>query len=470
MEVAACLPVYRTYVRPGELASERDTQLIGRAIKRARTDRPELDGDLLTFLRDLLCGRIQGRHEGELVARFQQLTGPAMAKGLEDTSFYVYNRLICLNEVGGDPAAFGGDLEGFHRFCQRLALRWPRNMLSTSTHDTKRSEDVRPRIAALSEVPERWAEALQRWTRMAAKHRTTPAGDDGPALPDANTEWYLYQTLVGVWPLSLERCLAHLEKAGREAKEHTSWLRPDERFEAAVRAFATGLLGDSEFVADFEAFLAPLLGPARVAALGQALIKLTAPGVPDVYQGNEVWDFSLTDPDNRRAVDFERRRALLRDLKDLGPEEVLARDAEGASKLHVTRQALELRRRRPELFASSADYQPLAAQGAQAERVVAFSRAGGAVVVAVPRWLLGLSHDVLGDAGQGVGHADGRGQGIWREGVWGDTALPLPGGPDARYTNLLVGEDVDRGGEQGVQVSELWRRFPVALLERKETS
>ena len=299
--------------------------------------------------------------------RFQQLTGPTMAKGLEDTVFYCFNRLVSLNEVGGDPGHFGVSPAAFHQACLEAQQRWPQGMLATSTHDTKRSEDVRVRIHLLSEIPARWAEAVRRWAALNERYRRG-------GWPDRNTEYLLYQTLVGAWPLEVERALTYMEKAIREAKVHTSWTHTNADYEAAVRGFVTDVLADPEFTADLAAFVAPLVQAGRVNALAQTLLKLTAPGVPDLYQGTEVWDLSLVDPDNRRPVDYDLRRRLLREFEGATPEQVWARVDEGLPKLWLIRQALALRRRQPELFGPQGDYQPLLAKGERAAHVVAFAR------------------------------------------------------------------------------------------------
>lgn len=437
-ELITCLPVYRTYVRQGEMAQERDVAYIQAAVDQAARDRPELDRELLGFLRELLCGRVPGELEADLVDRFQQLCGPAMAKGMEDTAFYCYPHLLSLNEVGGAPDRFGTSVEELHAFNQRAQTRWPRAMLATSTHDTKRSEDARVRLSLLSEIPDRWRDAVQRWSRLAARHR-------GGERVDRPTEYTIYQTLVAAWPLSAERLLGYLEKAGREAKERTSWTRVDAEYEAAVAAFARGLLEDRELVADLEAFLASLLPAARVSSLTQTLIKLTSPGVPDFYQGCELWDESLTDPDNRRPIDFELRARLVAEAERMGPDEVLARADGGLPKLWLIRRVLELRRARPEWFGADAGYQPLAASGRHAARVVAFVRAGSLIVVA-PCRVLGLE----------------RGP----EPGWGDTALALPAG---RWTRPLGGAPLqaDEGGAP-VPLQKLLEPFPVCVLAKEE--
>ncbi|MFW6051007.1 MAG: malto-oligosyltrehalose synthase [Myxococcota bacterium] len=429
-ELVVAMPVYRMYVRPGEDPSEPDLQRLDQALLEMRTRAPHVDPHLRRLLSAVLSGRMRGEAEGEVAQLFQQVTGPAMAKGLEDTAFYRYHRLVCLNEVGGEPGRFGTSVGELHRFCSRMQARWPTTMVATSTHDTKRSEDVRARIALLSEVPESWTEAVTRWSRLARRYRSEP-------WPDRATEYLLYQTIVGAWPISRERLVNYATKAVREAKVHTSWYRPDEEYEQALRRFIEGLVDDSEFVGDLESFLDPLVGAARTTSLSQVLLKMTVPGVPDVHQGNELWRRSLVDPDNRRPVDFEERRRLLEASRGLGPEAVLAHEDEGMPKLFVTAQALALRKRRSQCFGRRGTYEPLESEGAHAHRLVVFSRSGSVVTVA-PRLLMTFDGD------------------------WRDTRIALPRGT---FRNVLTGDLVD-GGD--TLASDLLARFPVALLEGAE--
>lgn len=427
-ELVAAMPVYRTYARAeaGKI-SPVDRGRIDAAVAEATATRPDLDPALFAFVGSLLRLDVRGDLESELVMRFQQVTGPAAAKGVEDTAFYTFNRLACLNEVGGDPGRFGVTPAEFHAACQEAAARWPRTLLATSTHDTKRGEDVRARLALLSEDAERWTAAVRRWSEMNEARRC--------GRLDRNAEYLFYQTLVGAWPLETERALEYMRKAAREAKAHTSWTRPDTQYEQALESFVRSSREDRAFRRAVEEFVAPLVGPGRVNSLAQTLLKLTAPGVPDVYQGCELWDSSLVDPDNRRPVDYERRRRLLAELEGLGPEEVLERMGEGMPKLWLLRQALRLRRRHPEAFAGGEDgaYRPLAARGERAEHVVAFSR-GGRVVAVAPRLALTLQ----------------------RSG-WGETTLALPPG---RWRDELAGRSFS--GE--VRLRDLLAGFPVALL------
>jgi (1->4)-alpha-D-glucan 1-alpha-D-glucosylmutase len=307
---------------------------------------------------------LEERGHDAFVVRFQQTTPAVYAKGVEDTAYYRYNRLVALNEVAGDPARFSLDVETFHRRIAERARRFPLHLLATQTHDTKRSGDVRARIVATTWFADEWREQVHHW-------RATNAPLRAGAAPDGNEEYLLYQTLVGAWPIDEARVVAYLEKALREAKTNTSWTDPDAGWEDDAKAFAVRLLGHAPFLAEFEPFVKRIALAAESISLGQTLLKLTAPGVPDIYQGDEDWCFSLVDPDNRRPVDWERRRRLLARLTAGGPP---SRDT---AKLFLTWKALELRARRPDCFAAEL-YEPLEAGG----DVCAFAR--GDVVVAVP--------------------------------------------------------------------------------------
>ncbi len=449
-ELLVAFPVYRTYACPNEPASDADVAVVEAVVAQAAEQRPQFDAELMAFVRDLLLLRVPGDIEEDFALRFQQITGPVMAKGVEDTAFYRFNRLVSLNDVGGDPGRFGTSVAELHAHNRHMADEWPNTMLATSTHDTKRSEDVRARIALLSEIPDDWAEAVRQWTEMNARHKTAAA--DGSLLPDANTEYLLYQTLVGAFPIDAERAAAYMEKATREAKVHTSWIDPDPTFDDALRQFVEVVLADREFTAALVEFVGPLVDPGRAVSLAQVLLKLTSPGVPDMYQGTELWDLSLVDPDNRRPVDFGARRALLDKVRHLDVDEVRALDDEGATKLWTTWKALTVRKENTEAFgigpgpAGSGSYEPLSATGAGAGHVVGFVR-GGRVATVVPRLGLGLA----------------------RAGGCGDTTVELPPG---RWTDVLGGsvvgsDDAGGGPPVAVTVGELLARFPVALLVRE---
>lgn len=423
-------PVYRTYVRPesGEVHDD-DRRYVEYAVADAKKHRPELPPDLFDFIGYVLLLQVTGAIESEFVLRFQQFTGPAMAKGVEDTTFYVYNRLISLNEVGGHPGTFGGTLPEFHRLTSESALNWPAAMLGTSTHDTKRSEDVRCRIHLLSEMPDRWAESVSGWAAYNDRYRTAN-------FPDRNIEYLFYQSLVGAWPIELERMLKYIEKASREAKTFTSWTDPGPKYDEALRNFVRSVFEDAQIMRSIGDFAAKLVTPGRISSLSQTLIKLTAPGVPDFYQGTEIWDLSLVDPDNRRPVDYDLRRNRLREVADMPPEAAMARSDEGFPKLLVTHRTLAARKQRPDCFGPGGPYTPVLARGNKSEHAVAFLR-GEAAVTVVPRLVIGLAGD------------------------WQDTVLTVPPG---EWSNVFTSEMIPSGE---VRLSELLARFPVAFLLRK---
>ncbi len=429
-EIIACFPVYRTYIRPetGRVAA-RDRAVVREAFSAARQQRPDIAPDAWGLIEARLLLNPSGSTESEFIRRFQQLTGPVMAKGVEDTAFYCFNRLISLNEVGGNPGQFGTSPEAFHAFCRRIQTDWPRTMLASATHDTKRGEDTRVRIGLLSEIPERWISAVRRWSRMNASFRR-----DG--FPDPNTEYFLYQTLVGAWPIGRDRLVPAMLKAVKEAKVHTSWIDSNVVFEDALRAFVEGVLGNRGFTADLSEFLKPLARPAVVTSLSQSLIKATAPGVPDIYQGTELWDHSLVDPDNRRPVDYELRRRLLAETGTLSVEEIMSRQAEGLPKLFLIQRVLATRRRFPEVFGREGGYQPLAARGGRSDQLVAFMR-GKAAVTLAPRLAVGLNGD------------------------WETTTIELPSG---RWEDVFSAERFSGGTHR---VGQVLARFPVGLLTRR---
>lgn len=425
-EVAAALSVYRTYVRPGR-AGDEDRRRVASALELAARRAPEMDPELLAFVGELLLIERDGHLEREFAARFQQFTPAVMAKGVEDTAFYRYNRLVSLNEVGGDPERFGRTLDSFHEYCLRNASLWPATMLTLSTHDTKRSADVRARINLLSEIPLEWGDAVRRWAEHNQRHRSQ-------GYPDRNIEYLMYQTLVGAWPLDVPRLSAFLQKAAREARVHTSWITPVAAYEETLTAFASQVMADAEFMSDLETFLGlhDIVSLGRQASLAQSALLLTCPGVPDLYQGTEVWDLSLVDPDNRRQVDYASRERLLSDVRNMSPEQALARGGDGASKLWLIARLLDLRRTRPELF-DATGYAPLTAVGPKARHVVSFVRER--LVVVAPRLLIGLRGD------------------------WAATFLHLPPG---RWRNILTGAAHDGGA--AVRLDNLLETFPVAVL------
>jgi (1->4)-alpha-D-glucan 1-alpha-D-glucosylmutase len=423
-EVAARLPVYRTYAT-GRGVGERDAVLITGTVAAASDARPDLDPELFAFLGSVLRLGVPGQVASELAMRFQQLTPAAMAKGVEDTGFYRHHRLVALNEVGGDPGRFGLTIEAFHAALASAQRQWPDAMLTLSTHDTKRSADVRARIALLSQDPGAWRRDAQALTDAASPHRT------GEGAPSAADTYLFFQTVVGAWPIEADRAVAYLEKATREAKLHTSWTAPDAAYDAALAAFVRGSLADRRFRAAVESAVARLADAWQRSALAQLAIQLTAPGVPDIYQGTELWDLSLVDPDNRRAVDYDQRRRLLEEVGEMTATTAWDRRNEGLPKLWLLCRALGLRRRRADALSSS--YEPLAVHGPLADAVIAFAR-GSKLVTVVPRHAL---------------RAERAG--------WSGATVDLPPGS---WTNLDGSEHAG-----GVPVADLFDRFPVAILE-----
>ncbi len=422
----AVLPVYRTYLVPDRHAiSSADAKVVEDALASARMLATGIEPQIFDFLESLFGNRRRGPLEFDFIARFQQLAPAVMAKGAEDTTFYCYDRLVSCNEVGSQPSHLGISPTRFHQFCAHLHSRWPHNMLATSTHDNKRSEDVRARIDVLTEVPERWAGALQRWSML--NHACWKGRE-----PDRHAEYLLYQTLIGAWPISTERLSAYLLKACREAKIRTSWLEPNVDYEAGLREFTEEIMASAEFRAELEAFVEPLILPGRINGLAQTLIKLTAPGVADFYQGTELWDLSLVDPDNRRPVDFVERRKLLAGAPNIDAAAALAEWDSGLPKLFLIQRALRVRRAHAHSF--EAAHQPMFARGSRLGHMLAYAR-GDDVIVAVPRFTLTLGGD------------------------WDDTVLGLPAGS---WHDALGG-----GTHQNeVAAAQLFGDFPVALLTR----
>jgi (1->4)-alpha-D-glucan 1-alpha-D-glucosylmutase len=440
VEISASLSIYRTYIRDQVSADDRNA--IKQALTSARHRAPQLPDTVFALFRqillledlpsELLPGAL------DFIIGWQQFTGPVMAKGLEDTSFYTYHGLISLNEVGSRPDAITTSATQFHQTISQRAERWPFTMNASSTHDTKRSEDVRARIHVLSEMAPEWTAALDRWTALNAPHKKTVGG---VRVPELNEEILLYQTLVGAWPLDeserngfSSRIQKFLLKASREAKNHSSWLDPNESYEQAFFAFADAVIKDSRFLDDFFPFQQEVSYYGALNSLSHLIIKLGAPGIPDVYQGNEVWDFSLVDPDNRRPVDFSLRRDLLKNLtSDAANSTGFAKDLmsswpDGRIKLYVTWTALQLRRQNPGLFMGG-DYVPIGAHGPLADHVIAFARRYQ------ERWALFVTtrfYRHLVQPGQlPVGT------------MWNDTMLELPAGCPTTWQNILTNEPAE---------------------------
>jgi (1->4)-alpha-D-glucan 1-alpha-D-glucosylmutase len=418
------LPIYRTY-RSAHVLHEDDKRVLLEALQSARIGSAEIDAAVFDFLAALFTKPALNDAEEDFIAKWQQLTPAVMAKGVEDTTFYNFDRLVSGNEVGSQASLVGISADKFHEFCHYLSERWPNNMLATSTHDNKRSEDVRARISILSEMPEKWSEALHQWSQLNANAWQN-------RVPDRHAEYLLYQTLIGAWPIDRERCWQYMLKACREAKINTSWHEPNNGYEEKIRGFVGGVYETPEFMASLQGFIEPLVLPGRINSLAQTLIKMVAPGVPDFYQGTELWDLSLVDPDNRRPVDFELRSRLLRRARELAPTEILNDWDSGLPKLWMTDRILSLRRARAEDFSAASKYQPLVAQGMHLGRLLAFRR-GDNLIAVVPRLTMALAGD------------------------WGDTRLPLPGGV---WRNCFT----DELSQREASPAELFGKYPVALL------
>jgi (1->4)-alpha-D-glucan 1-alpha-D-glucosylmutase len=425
-ELLAGMPVYRTYVRPESPHRTADTRALAQAYAAARAARPDFDADLGEHLLRLLGGQAESAAEWDFALRFEQVSSATMAKGVEDTAFYRDARFLPLNEVGHDPSTFATSPEQFHAYATLLSERWPKTLVATTTHDTKRGEDARLRVAALSEFTSEWTQAAQRWSELAR------AGNE--SAPERNTEYLLWQTLVAAHPINEERLSAYLTKAMREAKLHTSWLTPNASYERRVLRFAKQALENAELMSDVDRFVKSILPVAWRSSLSQTLLKLTACGVPDLYQGSELWDTRLTDPDNRGPVDFESLAASLARATAAPIETAIAEFPSGLPKLWLTARVLGLRRLQPHWFGAEAPYRALPVKGREASRIVAFSR-GSRVIVVAPR----LYREVL-------------------ERGYSDTSLELPEG---WYRNLFESDLRLRGS---VKMADLLGRFPVALL------
>lgn len=395
-EVIACFPVYRSYIRRDEReVSAEDRRYIEIAIARAKRRNPAMSESIFDFLASVLLLRhpdgLTEAHRAErreFVMRFQQITAPVMAKGFEDTALYRYYPLASLNEVGGDPGRFGIELDAFHEWSGRRAAEWPDTMSATSSHDTKRGEDTRARISVLSEIPGEWEQAIYRWYEMNSSARKEI--EEGRQVPDPNEEYLLYQTLVGVWPNAAmdaaereeftRRIQAYVEKAVKEAKINTSWMNVNEEHDRALREFVAQVLSREEFLRDFSAFQERIARAGMLNSLSQTVLKIAMPGMPDFYQGTELWAFNLVDPDNRRPVDYQLRRAMLAKIRESvhlcrreSVRQMLRDMNSGAIKMYVTSCALEFRRRNPGLFAQGS-YVPLAIAGERSACAVAFAR------------------------------------------------------------------------------------------------
>jgi (1->4)-alpha-D-glucan 1-alpha-D-glucosylmutase len=482
-EVIACFPVYRSYTRKGQAeVCQEDRRHILKAIGEAKRRNPATSPSILDFIGKLLlledpAGLTEEQQDArrDFILRFQQLTGPVMAKGVEDTAFYRYYPLASLNEVGGEPQRFGITVEEFHGLNAQRMVERPHGLSATSTHDTKRGEDMRARINVLSEIPSKWYRAICRWKEI---NRDKKNRIEEEEVPDANDEYLLYQTLIGSWPLEpmysatyaeyVRRIQEYMIKAMREAKVHTSWISPNEDYERATRQFIETILKlekTNNFLRSFAEFHAPIARAGIYNALAQTLLKITAPGVPDFYQGTELWDFNLVDPDNRHPVDFAKRRELLTSLapNDDGDltelvSQLIANPKDGRIKLYLMSRALRFRRERQPLFAEG-DYLPLAASGRKESHIIAFARASANQTAIV---VTGRFFTRLGDLNQPPTGSE----------VWGDSAVALNYVSAAGlYRDVFTGQLIRAeriGGGVELPLAQVFAHIPLALLERME--
>jgi (1->4)-alpha-D-glucan 1-alpha-D-glucosylmutase len=479
-EVIACFPVYRTYIDAlKNVINDQDKAVINAAIVEAKRRNPAISGSIFDFIRDTLLLKYppdmseDGRQEQQLfVMRFQQITGPIMAKGVEDTAFYIYNPLVSLNEVGGNPERFGNGIDEFHRQNMERRRKLPHSLICTSTHDSKRSEDVRARLNVLSEIPQEWKAALTRWSQLNRRKKVILGGE--PA-PDRNEEYLIYQTLLGTYPsgemkepehqVYLKRMQSYILKAIREAKVHTSWISPDTTYEEAVMTFVSGLLEPSPsnaFLSDFLQLNQMIARCGIYNSLAQLVLKLLSPGTPDIYQGNELWNFSLVDPDNRQPVNFALRVDLLKRLTAREPNlsrlvnSLMDNRENGEIKLYITCKALTYRRENNRLF-NEGTYIPLEAEGVKKGHICAFVWQKGRkqAIVIVPRIITRLTRNATIAP---LGYE-----------AWGDTTLLLPRVPQAKkFRNILTAEIVNgtiKNQITGLKLAEVFSILPVAVLE-----
>jgi len=469
LEVLVQFPVYCTYINE-EGVSERDRAYIHEAIKNSNKRIPQLQNEL-TFIEKVLTLDYEDFLTEEdkaewlhFTMRFQQFSGPLMAKGVEDTLFYVYNRMISLNEVGGDPGKFGITPKEFHSFNQRQLTHWPHTLNTTSTHDTKRSEDVRARLNVLSEIPEEWDQQVRRWQNLNDAFKIVT---EKRTIPDPNNEYFLYQTLVGAFPFEnnpeehqtcVDRIKAYVVKAVREAKVYTAWLRPDSEYEEGFVTFVERILKEAaqnDFLAEFRPFQQKIARYGIFNSLSQTLLKLTSPGVPDCYQGTELWDLSLVDPDNRRPVDYEERISFLQEIQrrcqtDINSllSDLQATWQDGRMKLFLIYRALKARKQYRDVF-EQGNYTPLKVEGKQAENIVAFARTHQkqTAIVVVPRFLTSV---IQPD------------QEPYGEKVWGDTVLVLPKKLQADWLETITEREIT--DQARLPIGKILQNFPVALL------
>jgi (1->4)-alpha-D-glucan 1-alpha-D-glucosylmutase len=478
VETIACFPIYRTYVTSSGV-NERDRRYIELAVSGAKRKNPAMSATVFDFLQGVLLLQYPENFQEtdkmewlDFVMRFQEVTGPVMAKGLEDTAFYVFNCFVSLNEVGGNPERFGTPIDVFHGQNIERAKNWPHSLLATSTHDTKRSEDVRARLNVLSEIPNEWREHVTRWSRMNKKNKTM---FDGQWIPDLNEEYLFYQILVGAWPIHemvereydvfKGRIRDYMIKAAREAKVNTSWISSNVSYEEAFLKFVDGIMSDHVFVDDFASFQKKVSCFGIYTSLSQTVLKITSPGIPDFYQGTEIWDFSLVDPDNRRSVDYSIRKKMLEELKRKLTRSgsdllvflrgLLQNWKDGSIKLYVTFKALNYRKEHSLLFMEGA-YLPIVSEGARKDHVCAFARQRGeeSVLVVVPRFLTRLVK-----AGEPLG-----------EEIWTGSQIVIPKEVlgTGQFRNVFTNEMIQvlvQDGKRVLILGNVFKTFPVAMLE-----
>jgi (1->4)-alpha-D-glucan 1-alpha-D-glucosylmutase len=470
-EVIACFPVYRSYVRPDTgKVNDADRRHIMTAIGRAKRRNPAISDSVFDFIASVLLlehpseiGDAEVAERGEFASRFQQFTSPVMAKGFEDTALYRYYPLAALNEVGGEPDAFGISLEAFHQWNRERLAKWPDAMSAGSTHDTKRGEDTRARIQVLSEIPNEWEQAIKRWYQMNAGARK-PIEDS--EVPDPNEEHLLYQTLVGIWPNApmdesqreefVKRVQAYMDKAVKEAKVHTTWMNVNEEHDRALSEFiATILKAGNPFVDDVASFQARIARAGMLNALSQTMLRIAAPGVPDFYQGSELWTLNLVDPDNRRPVDYARRCAMLAKIRDGARRDPIAtvrhllKDiSSGAIKMFLINRAMEFRRAHSELFMRG-EYLPLKVSGPRANHVIAFARAceGERVLTICGRFFMQMPEAPPLPVDPAT---------------WKDTFIELDNASSS-MTDVITGRAISAAGRR-IALDEAFAQIPVAML------
>jgi len=480
-EIIACFPVYRTYVTPNpeEHVTDRDRAYIRLAVTIAKRKNPATNIFVFDFVRDLLLkglddsAQLHWQEVHPFVMKFQQTTSPVTAKGVEDTAFYIYHRLISLNEVGSDPSQFGTTLPAFHERMRERQERWPDSLSTTSTHDTKRSEDIRARINVLSEMPKEWKAAITRWHRMNKKKKGSV---EEQLIPDKNEEYLLYQTLLGAWPLTpmndeeyetfVNRIQGYMTKALREAKIYTSWINPNNGYEQETRNFTQRILDRKKpnlFLEDFLRFQEKIAYWGMLNALSQVAIKILAPGIPDFYQGSEIWNFTLVDPDNRNPINYEGPKAMLEEFKtfqhplspiELGP--LVEHWPDGRIKLYVTQRLLNYRKQFPHLF-QQGHYTPLEPFGEKSEHICGFQRQweNHAILVLVPRFPSKIFSFPPIRTEEAID--------------WGQTYISMTADSSPQnWTNILTGQTLgshstDRGS--ALSAKEIFQHCPIAILE-----